>query len=102
MLDITFKDMAGKNASPLFFIDRACHILFPSSFFVFENCHYLFFETACMLCYVMLFNEKFNTQCFFKTISQGMTYKMYVISQNLANSLPITYKHNIQTYKFGG
>ena len=102
MLDITFKDMAGKNASPPAFIDISCHIPSSSSFFVFENCHYLFFETACMLCYVMLFNEKFNAQCFFKTISQDMTYKMYVISQNLANSLHMTYKHNIQTYKFGG
>ena len=102
MLNITSQDMAGKNASPLFFIGRSCHIL-PFSFYFFKrNCHYLFFEKACMLCYVMLLNEKFNAQCFFKTFSQDMTYKMYVISQNLANSLPMTYKHNIQTYKFGG
>ncbi|RLF50891.1 MAG: hypothetical protein DRN11_03810 [Thermoplasmata archaeon] len=72
------------------------------SFFVNENCHCLFFETACMLCYVMLLNEKINAHCFFMTFSQDMTYKMYVMLQNLANSPPMTYKHNIQTYKFGG
>ncbi|OYT62032.1 hypothetical protein B6U81_01735 [Thermoplasmatales archaeon ex4484_30] len=85
------KGMAKQNASPLFLKDS--HALPLPSFFVLENSIYLFFETACMLCYVMFFeNSKFIVNDLFKDI----TYKMYVIFQNLPNSLHITYKHNIQ------
>lgn len=100
----TFQDMAGEyNASSLSFLNEIpCHTLPSLLFFVFEKQHYGFFETACMLCYVMLLIENSISQCFFTTLLQDMTYKMYVISSKTPDSLLMTYKHNIQTYKFGG
>jgi len=53
--NIRVKGMAKQNASPLFL--KRSHVLPLPSFFVFENSIYLFFETACMLCYVQTFPE---------------------------------------------
>ena len=88
---ITLQGMAGASTHSSFLRDG--HALPLSSFFVFEKSIYLFFLWACMLCYVMLLRiSKFVVDVFFK----GMAYKMYVIFQNLPNSLLMTYKHNIQ------